>query len=206
MQKVEYHILPLVKRIVGRGATLAQYTLWGCALLALAELVLLPLRMPLAGICCGMASGGLYALGLAFIVALMAWCHTVLLAEQGIGLTRWLVRVGAALAPLFPVCWGYTLVTGQLLLYRQNELPLILGGILVISSVLNIFRMAAAPWQLQARIVAVPVLLLLAFCCDVPGLLVVSAVCKLLCAWLSSSPLRTLADVAPRIISMPEKE
>ena len=205
MQPIEYHILPQVRRVVGQCATVARFVLWSCALLALAELVLLPLRFPLAGILCGLLSGTLLALGLALLAVVLAWGHTVLLAGQGNVLTRWLVRVGACLAPLLPLCWVYTLFSGRLLLYRQAELPLILGSILLGAALVNIPRMAAAPWPLQVRIVALPALLLLVYCTDMPGLLVFSAVFKLLTAWVAASPLRLLADFAPRIISMPEK-
>lgn len=190
---------------MGKCATVTRYVLWGAALLALAELVLLPLRMPLAGILCGMVSGQLLALGLAMLAVLVAWGHVVLLAGQGLVLTRWLAWVGGLLAPFLPVCWVYTLFTGELLLYRQSELPLILGSILLVVLLLNILRMAAAPWQLQARLVALPILILLAYSCDAPGLLVFAAVFKLLAAWAAAAPLRLLADFAPRIISMPER-
>ncbi|MBR1981607.1 MAG: hypothetical protein IKA23_02525 [Akkermansia sp.] len=206
MLPIEYHILPQVKKTVGRCAAGARYVLWGCAVLALAELVLLPLRMPLAGILCGMVSGFLFALGVALVAVLVAWCHSVLLAGRGVVVTRWLVRIGAGLAPLLPLCWGYTLLSGGLLLYRQAELPLILGVIMLGAAVANIPRMAAAPWQLQVRVVALPLLLLLIYCTDVPGLLVFCAVFKLLAAWVAAAPLRLLADFAPRIISMPETE
>lgn len=205
MPPIEYHILPPVRKTVGKCGTVARCVLWGCALLALAELVLLPLRLPLAGILCGMISGVLFVLGVALVAVLVAWGHTVLLAGQGMVVTRWLVRIGAGLAPLLPVCWGYSLLSGRLLLYRQAELPIILGLIMLGAAVVNIPRMAAAPWQLQARVVALPVLLLLVYCTDVPGLLVFCSVLKLLTAWVASAPLRLLADFAPRIISMPEK-
>ncbi len=206
MQTIEYHILPAVKETVGKCAAAARCVFFTCALLALGELVLLPLRLPLAGILCGMLSGFLFVLGVALVVVAAAWGHTVLLAGQGNALTRWLVRIGSGLAPLLPLCWGYTLLSGRLLLYRQAELPLILGLILLVAAVVNIPRMAAAPWQLQARVVALPVLLLLVYCTDVPGLLVVCSALKLLAAWVAAAPLHLLADFAPRIISLPEKD
>ncbi len=206
MQTIEYHILPAVKETVGKCAAAARCVFFACALLALGELVLLPLRLPLAGILCGMLSGFLFVLGVALVVVAAAWGHTVLLAGQGNALTRWLVRIGSGLAPLLPLCWGYTLLSGRLLLYRQAELPLILGLILLVAAVVNIPRMAAAPWQLQARVVALPVLLLLVYCTDVPGLLVVCSALKLLAAWVAAAPLHLLADFAPRIISLPEKD
>ena len=201
---IEYHLLPPVKTAVAYAATALRHVLTACAVLALAELVLLPLHMPLAGIACGMASAFLLQLALALLVVLAAWCQPVLLAGQGNFVARWLVRVGALLAPLAPVCWGYSMLSGELLLYRQAELPLILGVLLVVAAVVNVLRMAAAPWQLQLRVIALPLFLLAALVCDAPGILLCSVVFKLLAAWVAAGLLRMLAAVAPRVIAMPE--
>ena len=201
---IEYHILPVVKQSAGHLATALRWVLAACALLTVAELVLLPLHQVLAGILCGIASSFLLQLGLCLLVVLAAWCHAVLLADQGSVITRWMLRVGAILAPLAPICWVYTLFSGELLLYRQAELPLILAVLLLFAALVNIPRMAAARWHLQARVAALPLLLLLVQLCDVPGLLLSCAALKLLAAWLAFSPLRQLASLAPRIISMPE--
>lgn len=206
MLQSDYYILPAVKRAAGVVADVLRYSLLACAVMALAEPALLLLRLPMAGILCGMVSSFLLQWSLAVLLLLAAWCHPVLLAGQGVVLTRWLVRLGAMLSPLVPVCWVYSLATGELLLYRQAELPLILGIILVVTSLINIPKMAAAPWSLQARVVALPILLLVAYSCDIPGLIMFSVVCKLLAAWLAARPLRQLAYLAPRIISMPETD
>lgn len=206
MLPIEYHLLPVVRRGVALLAAVARYALVGCAVLALAELVLLPLHLVLPGILCGMVSAFLLHAALMLVVLLVVWCHAVLLAGQGLVVTRWLVRVGGMLAPLLPVCWVYTLVTGRLLLYRQGELPLILTVLLVAVAGFNIPKMAAAHWQLQVRVVAVPVLLVAAFCLDVPGMLLPCAAVKLLLAYAAASPLRQLAWLAPRVISMPERD
>ena len=206
MPPIEYHILPPVKNAIGKCAAVARLVLWGCALLALAELVLLPLRLPLAAILSGMVSGAMLALGIALVAVLTAWGHTVLLAGRGWMLSRWMLNIGALLSPLLPICWLYTICLGEPLLYRQGELPLILAVLMLFAALVNIPRMAAAPWQLQVRVVLLPFMLLLAYCCDVPGLLVGSVVFKLLAAWVASTPLHQLADFAPRIISMPEKD
>ena len=79
-----------------------------------------------------------------------------------------------------------------------------IGIILLGAAVLNILRMAAAPWPLQARVVLLPLLMLLVSCTDVPGVLLLCTLFKLLAAWVAAAPLRLLADFAPRIISMPE--
>lgn len=204
MEKIEYHLLPPVKRGVAVLANLTRYSLVACAGFALAELVLLPLRFPLAGIVSGIISATLLPWSIALLAVLAAWCQPVLMAKQGIWLSRWLLRLGALLAPLVPLCWGYSQVSGKLLLYRQAELPLILGAFMLGAAVFNFFHMAAAPRALKIRIIALPLVLLLAYCCDMPGLLVFGAIFKLLATWLATAPLRQLASIAPRIISMPE--
>lgn len=203
MERIEYHLLPLVKRAVAVLAHVCRYSLVGCAVLAVAELALMLLRLPLAGILCGMVSSLLLPWSLAVLVVLAAWCVPVLLAGQGVWLSRWMLRLGALLALLVPLCWGYSMVAGKLLLYRQSELPLILGVLLLGAALVNIPRMAAASRRLQVRVVALPLLLLAAYCLDVPGALVICTVAKLLAAWVAAAPLRLLASVAPRVISMP---
>lgn len=203
MGGIEYHLLPLVKRAVAVLAHVCRYSLVGCAVLAVAELALILLRLPVAGILCGMISSFMLPLGGAVLAVLAAWCQPVLLAGQGVWLSRWLLRLGALLALLVPVCWGYSLVAGKVLMYRQSELPLILGVLVLVSALVNIPRMAAAPRRLQVRVVALPLLLLAAYCLDVPGALVICTVAKLLAAWVAAAPLRLLASVAPRVISMP---
>ena len=204
--QIEYHLLPGVKNGVRVLAALAHYSLWACAGLAVAEPLLLALRLPLGGILCGMVSAFLLTWCVALLAVLAAWCHPVLLAGQGSVITRWLLRVGALLAPLAPVCRVYTLATGRLLLYRQAELPLILGVLLLFAALVNIPRMAAAPRQVQLRVVLLPLLLLAALVLDLPGMLIFATACKLLAAWLATAPLRRLARTAPRIISMPVQE
>ena len=66
----------------------------------------MPLRLPVAGILCGMVSSFMLPLGVAVLTVLAAWCQPVLLAGQGVWLSRWLLRLGALLALLVPVCGG----------------------------------------------------------------------------------------------------
>ena len=204
MERIEYHLLPPVKRGIAWLATLLRYSLGLCAALALAELALMPLRLPLAGIACGMLSSALLPWCIALLAVLAAWCQPVLLAGQGIWLSRWLLRLAALFAPLIPICQVWSHLTGEVLLYRQGELPLILGISVLCAALFNIFHMAAAPCGLKVRIIALPALLLLACCSDVPGLLVFCTVFKILAIWAAAAPLSQLAAIAPRIISMPE--
>ena len=204
MEKIEYHLLPPVTKGVAVLANLTRYSLVACAGFSLAELALMPLRFPLAGIVSGLISSTLLPWCIALLAVLAAWCQPVLMAKQGIWLSRWLLRLGALFAPLVPICWGYSLVCGLPLLYRQAELPLILGVFMLSAAVFNIFHMAAAPRALKIRVIVLPLLLLLAYCCDMPGLLVFGTIFKLLAIWAAAAPLRQLASIAPRIISMPE--
>ena len=201
---IEYHILPVVRQAVAWLAAAARWVLVACAVLALAEPVLLLLRLPLGGIACGFVSAFLLQLAVALVVLVATWGHAVLLAGQGNVVTRWLLRVCAVLAPVAPFSWVYTLLSGELLLYRQGELSLFLCVVLLLAALLNIPRMAVARWQLQLRVAVVPLVLLLALCCDGPGLILPCVVLKVLGAWLAVVPLRGLQSMAPRIISMPE--
>lgn len=203
---IEYHLLPVIRAAVSRLSTGARYSLAGCAALALAELLLLLLRLPLPGILCGMGSTFMLSVSLALLTIAAMWGHTVLLAGQGVFITRWLLRVCAILAPVAPVSWLVLIITGAPLLYRQAEIPFMLAGLLLAAATVNIPRMAAAPWQLQLRIVLVPVLLLVVLVCDLPGMLLPCIAAKILVWWVAAKPLRLLAWAAPRIISMPEAD
>lgn len=203
MESIEYHILPVVRLWIARLSTATRYTLVACAVLALLEPLLLIAHLPLPGIACGLLSTVSLYTGIALLVILAAWSHTVLLAERGNIITRWLAWVGALLAPLAPICWIYTLFSGKLLLYRQGELPFILTTLLFLTALINLPRMAAAPWPLQLRLILLPLFLLLVLFCDIPGLVLACAGLKLLTALVASNPLCQLAAAAPRIISLP---
>ncbi|MBR5889634.1 MAG: hypothetical protein IKY92_06295 [Akkermansia sp.] len=201
---IEYPILPAVRQLVSRLAAAARYALLACAVLAVVEPLLLVLYLPLGGIACGLVSSFLLQVAVVLVVLVAVWCHVVLLAGRGNVITRWMLAACSCLAPIAPVSWVYTLFSGELLLYRQGELILILCIVLLLAAALNIPRMAAARWQLQLRVLLLPLLLLLVLCCDVPGLVLPCAALKVLATWVAASPLRMLQSVAPRIIAMPE--
>lgn len=205
METIEYHILPVVRLWIARLSTATRYTLVACAVSALLEPLLLIAHLPLPGIACGLISTVFLYTGICLLMLLTAWSHTVLLAERGNVITRWLAWVGAILAPLAPAGWIYTFFSGKLLLYRQGELPFILTSLLFLTALINLPRMAAAPWQLQVKLVLLPLLLLLVLFFDIPGLVLACAGLKLLTAFTASNPLRQLAAAAPRIISLPPR-
>ena len=105
MEKIEYHLLPPVTKGVAVLANLTRYSLVACAGFSLAELALMPLRFPLAGIVSGLISSTLLPWCIALLAVLAAWCQPVLMAKQGIWLSRWLLRLGALFAPLIPVMY-----------------------------------------------------------------------------------------------------
>ena len=205
METIEYHILPVVRLWIARLSAVTRYTLVACAISALLEPLLLIAHLPLPGIACGLVSTVFLYTGICLLMLLTAWSHTVLLAERGNVITRWLAWVGAILAPLAPAGWIYTFFSGKLLLYRQGELPFILTTLLFLTALINLPRMAAAPWQLQVKLVLLPLLLLLVLFFDIPGLVLACAGLKLLTAFTASNPLRQLAAAAPRIISLPPR-
>ncbi len=205
MESIEYHILPVVRLWIARLSTATRHTLVACAVFALLEPLLLIAHLPLPGIACGLLSTVFLYTGISLLVILAAWSHTVLLAERGNVITRWLAWVGAILAPLAPAGWIYTFFSGKLLLYRQGELPFILTTLLFLTALINLPRMAAAPWQLQVKLVLLPLLLLLVLFFDIPGLVLACAGLKLLTAFTARNPLRQLAAAAPRIISLPPR-
>lgn len=200
------HLWPAVKTGVARCARATAWLLVAAAVLGVLELALAPLHFVLAAIVCGMGSALLLVLALAFLLPVAAWAHTVLLAGQGMFLPRWLCRMGALLSPVLIVGTLYAFCTGQPLMYRQEELPLLMVVVLVAATTLNWNYMAAAPVRMQLRLHAFPLLLLGCFVTDWPGLLPYCVLFKLLAAWTGAGPLLYLARMAPLVVSLPERE
>ena len=89
--------------------------------------------------------------------------------------------------------------------YKFGGGPMLDMGPYYVTALINLPRMAAAPWQLQVKLVLLPLLLLLVLFFDIPGLVLACAGLKLLTAFTASNPLRQLAAAAPRIISLPPR-
>lgn len=214
----EYLIFPAVKRAVSR---LAQLTAWGivaAAALWLSGLALLvvgvilfsaaepPEEIPVwasvmapATLICGAGCEFLSALLLPCLYLLALWCHQVLLAGRGAVVTRWLLLFLLFFSFLHPVCIGWSLLSGKLLLANQFLLPAVLYTVLPCVVAVNWFRMAALPLRYR--------LLLLCFLFTLVGSYILSgSFFVLLLPCFSFVPLRLLAHYAPLIVSLPPKE
>lgn len=201
-----FPILPKVRDCISRLAGLAGTGLTVCAVAAVAEITLFLIGLLLPGLICGVISSAFFALSTAALAVLFCWAHHVLLLERGLAFTRWLSNLIAFFAVVYAACKIFTLLTGTLLLQNQELLPYLLCGLLQLIFLMNLPYMAAAGRLLKIRLGFFPVLMLLIFFCDQPGLLIPAAIAKLVFRALLASPLRELRDLAPRIISMPAKE
>ena len=201
--KEEFLIFPLVRSLVSRLAGCAQVCGLAAAATAAAELVLAPLGFIPAALFVGQASGLLFALFLSSISPLAPWCHEVLLAHRGRGFSRFLLMPGVMLGLLLLAGQVCFLLTGQLMLLRQGEIPLMISLLLSVCIWINIPLMAAAPLLLRLRLAAFPLMLLATAVTDDPSLVAINNLCRILTVLLVASPLLRLKRIAPRIVSLP---
>lgn len=204
----EMLVFPAVKRAV---ACLASAAAWACVAIAALWLVgLVVVILSASPFLPGAEAeellallSGLQQLALAALLPCLyltaLWCHHVLLAERGLVVTRWLLLFLQFFAFLHPVCVLYALVAGKLLLANQFILPAVLQTVLPCAFALNWFHMAAAP--LRLRVSGLLFLLALMGQYIMGGSLLV-----LLLPALGWWPLRGLAQLAPRIVSLPPKD
>lgn len=198
-------ILPGVRRAVSLLAAACRYTLITGAALSIAELLLLLLAGFLVpGLVCGFLSRLSVPIAVALLGLVIPWCHTVLLAERGWVLTRYLSLCTAVFALLYPLSDLWLFITGSPLIANHGLLPVVCCALWLVFSLLNLGHMAAARWHLQLRIVLIPILILIIIITDLPELLIICSVFKLLLLLAAGGPLRMLADAAPRIISLPD--
>lgn len=199
-------ILPAVKGTIGALARIALIGLMLNAVLSVAEILLISSGALRSGIICGMAGSLLLALEAFVLSLLVAWCHRVLLFQRGYFLTGCLAGGVIILCLAWPVCQVYSLLTGKLLLVSQGLLPTLICPTLLLIHFFNLPNMAAASLWLKIRLGIFPLLLLLIYLCDQPLFILMACIGKLLLWVLLAGPLRQLADIAPRVISMPPAE
>lgn len=199
-------ILPAVKRTVGVLARIALIGLIMSAILSVAEILLLAIGFLRIGIICGVTGSLILAIETLILCLLTAWCHRVLLFQRGYSLTGCLALTTIIICLAWPVCLVYSLLTGKLLLNNQGLLPILICFLLQLIHLFNLTNMAAASLCLKIRLGMAPFLLLWIYVCDQPGLILMACIGKLLLWVLLAAPLRQLADIAPRIISMPPTE
>lgn len=199
-------ILPGVKGGVGKLAAAARIGLMICALLSVAEISFFSTAYTTVGVACGVLSSFVLNLELFMLSLLALWCHEVLLLERGYGFTRFMGYLAVFFSVLCPICTLYTACTGTLLLLNQSLLPFIVCMLLLPIHLSNLPNMKAASLWLRIRLGTFPILAMLIFIFDQPGMLVIAIISKVLLLLLLAQPLRQLADIAPRVISMPPTE
>ena len=206
MQNNEFLILPGVKNTVGKLSALARTGLVLCAVAGVAEILCFSHDLPTVGIICGILSSFILNLELTALSLLCIWCHDTLLPERGYGFTRFLGYLAFFFAAAWFVCGIYSTFTGKTLLLNQGLLPFISCIQLFFIHLTNLPNMEAASRPLKIRLSIFPPLMMLIFLCDQPGGILIATIGKLTLLLLLAHPLRQLADIAPRVISMPQKE
>lgn len=201
----EWLILPMVRAAVGKAARGAAWLLLAMAVAAVLELLLLYSGV-WAGVLLGWFSNVCGVVAFVLSLLLLPWCLIVLAAGRGVYLSR-AVSVSAALFGLLHlVCAGYSLVSGSSLLPQQGLLPLLIMLLVVPLLSLNSGRFAAASRLLRGRVMAGFVLYLLAWLGDTPELYELGVLLKIACSAAVFTPLRALADIAPRVVGLPPVE
>ena len=206
----DWPIYPGVKRA---AAVLARVALVGmlawslCAVLeiacsALAEAVQ-SRGVLMAAVLCGYGAILFPLVAVTCLGPLAAWCHLVLPSGRGSIFTRFLSQLGAFLSLLIPVCAAYALTMHEPLLARQAEIPLYITAIILMSALINLPNIKAAPISLRVQVVLFPLFLLASMMVEPIPL---QASFALLATAAGFHPLRLLAANAERIVSLPDKE
>lgn len=201
----EFLIFPVVKGFVARLSGCALGCGLASAAAAAAELALAPLGFVPAALFAGQASSLLFALFLSGVSLLAPWCHEVLLARRGWGLTRFLLAMGALMGLFLLAGVVYALLTGTPLFLRQGELPLMISLLLLVCMLANMPLMAAAPLRRRVRLACFALVLLATAITDAPILVALNDMCRILAVLLAFSPLLTLRRAAPLIVSLPDE-
>lgn len=201
----EWLILPLVRAAVGKAARGAAWLLLAMAAAAVLELLLLYSGV-WAGVLLGWFSNVCGLLAFVLSLLLLPWCLIVLSAGRGVYLSR-AVSVSAALfGLLYLVCEVYTAVSGRLLLPQQGLLPLLLLVFTLSLLGVNWGRFAALSAWSRGRVIAAFVLYLCSLLGDTPETILLGVLFKIACSAAAFTPLRALADIAPRVVGLPPVE
>ncbi len=205
MPDEDFLILPAVKSTIRVLSHIALIGLMLSAVLGVAEILLLSSGILRVGIICGMTGSLILALETVMLSLLAAWCHRVLLFQRGYFLTACLADGVIILSLAWSTSLIYSLLTGKFLLLNQGLIPMLICPVLLLIHLFNLPNMAAASPGLKVRLGIFPLLLLLIYLFDQPGGLLFASIGKLMLWVLLAGPLRQLADLAPRVIGMPEK-
>ena len=199
----EWMLFPLVKGAVATAARAARWVLWGSVAGTVLEVLLSLAGLPLPAVCCGLLAEALQAVLLLLLVLLMMWCQCTLAAQRGLPLTRaalWfaLPAAGADVAHVL-----FALVTGRVLWAGADLLQPVVLAVLLLTIVLNLPMVSAAPLRLRAALVGSGLLLAAVWVCNAPGPMLLLLPLKIGLALLLQRLLGLLAGVAPRIIALP---
>lgn len=146
----------------------------------------------------------LFEILLILMSILLLWCHNVLLAARGHHLTRFLAGFTTIMAAIYTACIVYSTITGERLLLKQDILSTILPLFILICVLTNLNFMAAASRRLRTSLCIFAMGL---FCAGLT-LAVLPLHClifKMIAFFCGYRLLCKLENIAPRIISMPER-
>ncbi len=201
----EWYIYPAVRNLIGKLATSCRILAIICAVTAIAEIVLLIAGAIPPALICGTASEIFFFLMYVSITILLRWSHYVLLAGQGMSVTRFFTLVGVIMGVIMLVCELYTLIMHEPLLIRQHEAPLLIWIIIFSTVTINYNRAATAPHRWRLLPIGFSLALLAVLITPAPDLLLWNAAAKVLLAVTAAPMLRKLSVSAPLIVSMPDK-
>ncbi|MGN0837214.1 MAG: hypothetical protein ACI4OS_07210 [Akkermansia sp.] len=200
----EWILFPLVKGAVATAARAARWVLWGSVAGTALELLLAWSGLPLPSVFCGLLAEVFQSLLLLLLVLLMMWCHRTLTARRGLGLTRAALWLALPFAGADVVNGLFGLVTGRVLLAGEALLQPVVLAVVLLTLLLNLPLVSAAPLRLRAALVGGGLLLAAVWVCNAPGLmLLVLLPLKVGMALLLHRLLGLLAGVAPRVIALP---
>lgn len=205
MEEFEYLIFIPVKRFIACVARISRYLLTASLVLGLLAIALYIIGFFYIGIISELLSDLMFDILFVLLSILTPWCHNVLLACRGHHLTRMLASFTTIMGGIYLTCVVFTLFTGERLLIKQDLSPLFISLFIITCVLTNLNHMAAAPLKLRTR--------LSLFCLSLLGvgltlgiLPLVSLVFKAACFFLGYKLLYQLEKVAPRIISMPDRQ
>lgn len=199
----ELLIYPVVRALVAKLAALGSGMALACAVTAAGELILAPLGYLGAALFAGSLSELFMSLLLAVLMWPALWCHMVLLSGRGMEFTRYLLLVAAVLSLLMPVCSGYLMLTGEPLLLRQADLPLICTLLLALCVYLNLPRGVAAGWLRLSLLSVFAAASLLYALSNVQAFVWINDLLKILACGVIWHPLRELSRYAKRVVALP---
>lgn len=199
----EVLIYPAFRALVSKLSSLAASLALVCAVTAIGELVLAPLGGTEVALFSGSLSELCMSLLLAVVLWIAMWCHIVLLAGRGMEGTRYVLLVAAMLGLLMPVCAVYMVLTGEPLLLRQAELPLICTVLLAFCVYLNLPRGVAAGRSKLLSVSLFAAAVFLYALTNEPILVWASNLFKIVACVAIYFPLRALQRYALRVVSLP---